>query len=88
LEADTARRFNSALTRAYSDLAKDPGSALDDLLHSVPGLDPNAQRAELNALVAGQAFALEAVAATPRLDREAVERWRAWALQVGLLQPD
>jgi putative hydroxymethylpyrimidine transport system substrate-binding protein len=85
-EADTARRFNSALTRAYSDLAKDPGSALSDLLHAVPGLDPNAQRAELNALTAGHAFALEGVAATPRLDRAAVERWHAWAVRAGLLQ--
>ena len=87
-EADTARRFNSALTRAYSDLAKDPGSALDDLLHSVPGLDPTAQRAELNALTAGQAFALEGAAATPRLDHGTVERWHAWAVHVGLLQAD
>ena len=87
-EADTARRFNSALTRAYSDLAKDPGSALDDLLHSVPGLDPDAQRAELNALTTGQAFALEGAAATPRLDRGTVERWHAWAVRVGLLQAD
>jgi len=87
-EADTARRFNSALTRAYSDLAKDPGSALDDLLHSVPGLDPDAQRAELNALTTGQAFALEGAAATPRLDRGTVERWHAWAVRAGLLQGD
>ena len=86
--ADTARGFNSALTRAYTDLARDPGSALDDLLHSVPGLDPNAQRAELTALTAGHAFALEGVPATPRLDPGAVERWHAWAVRAGLLQPD
>jgi NitT/TauT family transport system substrate-binding protein/putative hydroxymethylpyrimidine transport system substrate-binding protein len=82
------RQLTAALTRGYQVLGDDPGQALEDLLDQVPGLDPSAQRAQLDALTAGQAFALGDVVASPRLDSRTLERWHAWAAQVGLLGAD
>jgi putative hydroxymethylpyrimidine transport system substrate-binding protein len=86
VDAALARRLLSALKRGYADLAQDPAHALGDLLESVPDLDPSGQRAQLDALIAGRAFARGGAAATPRLDRRSLKRWHAWAVQVGLLQ--
>jgi putative hydroxymethylpyrimidine transport system substrate-binding protein len=76
-----------ALDRGYGLLGRDPAVALDDLLASVEGLDPDAQRAQLDALVSGRAFALPGTAATPELDPGTVDRWRRWASAAGLLGP-
>ena len=80
-----AQALKRALSRGYAVLGGDPEAALDDLLAAVPGLDRGAQRAQLDALTAGRAFALGGVAATPRLDRPSIDRWRSWAINVGLL---
>jgi putative hydroxymethylpyrimidine transport system substrate-binding protein len=82
---ELARGFRTALARGYEALAQDPGSGLDDLLGAVPGLERAAQQAQLDALTSGRAFALDGADATSRLDRRSIERWRRWALQVGLL---
>jgi putative hydroxymethylpyrimidine transport system substrate-binding protein len=81
-----ALALESALSRGYELLGKDPERALDDLAEEVPGLDKEAQTAQLEALTAADAFARGGETATPRLDPESVAQWRAWATKAGLLQ--
>jgi NitT/TauT family transport system substrate-binding protein/putative hydroxymethylpyrimidine transport system substrate-binding protein len=81
-------RMTAALARGYELLGHDPDGALDDLFDQVPGLDRTEQSAELDSLTSAPAFALGGTLATPRLDRATIERWRAWAAQVGLLPGD
>jgi putative hydroxymethylpyrimidine transport system substrate-binding protein len=75
----------TALTRGYRLLGRDPETALDDLIDQAPGVDRSSQSAQLDALTSARAFALGRRPATPRLERASLERWRAWALQSGLL---
>jgi putative hydroxymethylpyrimidine transport system substrate-binding protein len=78
-------RVVAALRRGYDVLSEHPQRALGDLLHQVPGLDHSAQAAGLAALTSSQAFSLGKDVATPTLDPDAIERWRAWAVRSGLL---
>jgi putative hydroxymethylpyrimidine transport system substrate-binding protein len=82
---DLARGFTAGLARGYEALGQDPRGALEDLLGEVRGLDRGAQEAQLNALTSGRAFARGGAIATSRIDRASIERWRRWALRVGLL---
>jgi hypothetical protein len=75
----------AALTRGYELLKRNPEAALNDLIDQAPGIDRSSQLAQLRALTSARAFALGNVVATPRLERSSVERWRAWAMQSGLL---
>jgi putative hydroxymethylpyrimidine transport system substrate-binding protein len=81
-----ALALESALSRGYELLGKDPDRALDDLAEEVPGLDKEAQTAQLDALRAADAFARGGETATARLDPESVAQWRDWATKAGLLQ--
>jgi putative hydroxymethylpyrimidine transport system substrate-binding protein len=74
------------LSRGYDDLGRDPNAALDDLLNSAPGLDPGAQRAQLDALTASRAFSVGDQRATSRLDPGSIDLWQSWALAAGLLE--
>jgi putative hydroxymethylpyrimidine transport system substrate-binding protein len=74
------------LSRGYEELGTDPDAALEDLLDSAPGLDPEAQRRQLAALTASGAFSLGDEPATPRLDPGSIDLWRGWALRAGLLE--
>jgi putative hydroxymethylpyrimidine transport system substrate-binding protein len=85
---ELGHRLVAGLRGGYDVLAEQPRRALDDLLDQVPGLDRSAQDAELDALDSSRAFSLGKVAATPTLDRGAIERWRAWAVRSGLLDRD
>jgi putative hydroxymethylpyrimidine transport system substrate-binding protein len=67
----------AATTRGYALVAKDPDSALDDLLASVPGLDRGDQAAQLKALGPD----LRPAPFDPAVLRE----WAAWDLRHGLL---
>lgn len=78
-------QFVTALNRGYQVLDRSPPRALGDLLNLVPGLDAQSQRAQLNALTTGRAFALGKVDATPVLDRQSLRSWHAWAVHAGLL---
>jgi NitT/TauT family transport system substrate-binding protein/putative hydroxymethylpyrimidine transport system substrate-binding protein len=80
-------RLTAALTRGYVVLGRDPQKALDDLFNRVPGLDRSAQQAQLGSLTSARAFALGRSVATPLLEPASVERWHAWAVHAGLLQP-
>jgi ABC-type nitrate/sulfonate/bicarbonate transport system substrate-binding protein len=74
-----------ALTSGYGLLANDPGRALDDLTEDVPGIDREAQSAQLQALIAASAFDGGEMVPTPDLDPMSVAEWRAWATKAGLL---
>jgi putative hydroxymethylpyrimidine transport system substrate-binding protein len=80
-----ARKLVLPLARGYRDLADDPDDALMDLLDSVPELDADEQRAQLDALIASHAFTPEGDSAPARLDSRAIDRWRRWARSSGLL---
>ena len=70
----------AATGRGYDATVEDPDGALDDLLAAVPELDPDEQRAQLDAL-------LEARALGPGvgLDREALEAWASWEAERGIV---
>jgi putative hydroxymethylpyrimidine transport system substrate-binding protein len=80
-----AERVRRGLDRGYRALGRDPQAALGDLLASVDGLDRDAQRAQLDALVSSNAFAQGGTAATPELPAGAIDRWMRWASAAGLL---
>jgi putative hydroxymethylpyrimidine transport system substrate-binding protein len=75
----------SGLRRGYAVLGQQPQKALDDLLVQVPGLARVVQKAQLDALTSNKAFSLGSSTATPTLAPGAIDRWRAWAIQSGLL---
>jgi putative hydroxymethylpyrimidine transport system substrate-binding protein len=79
----------TALRRGYSELGEDPQAALDDLFEAVPGLDQNSQKAQLDALLAAQAFSPQADAsATPAVSGGpdgSGGRWLIWAINNRLI---
>jgi ABC-type nitrate/sulfonate/bicarbonate transport system substrate-binding protein len=70
----------SALEQGYGAVIEDPEGALDALLGAVPELDPAAQRDQLDALLAADAFSPPVNLSAP-----ALERWAAWDLEHGIL---
>jgi NitT/TauT family transport system substrate-binding protein/putative hydroxymethylpyrimidine transport system substrate-binding protein len=87
----SARDFSRALDRAYTDtLSQDPASALTDLLTEVKGLDAEAQRKQLDALLAAHAFSpAEAGPDEPKpssvLSPTDGDAWTTWARTNGLV---
>jgi NitT/TauT family transport system substrate-binding protein/putative hydroxymethylpyrimidine transport system substrate-binding protein len=75
------------LVRGYSLLGDDPDQALDDLTREVGGLDRASQEAQLDALIAADAFSPRGDEAlpTPRLSRARATEWRRWASTRGLI---
>jgi NitT/TauT family transport system substrate-binding protein/putative hydroxymethylpyrimidine transport system substrate-binding protein len=71
----------TATRDGYEVLVKDPTTALDGLLHRVEGLDPEEQRAQMDALVDARAF-------TPvgEFDREELRRWARWDARHGIVE--
>ncbi len=65
----------------YDEVVADPAAGIDDLLAAVPGLDPDEQSAQLEAL-------LDADALGPGLefDRRQLEAWSAWEADNGLVE--
>jgi putative hydroxymethylpyrimidine transport system substrate-binding protein len=78
-------QFLSALTHGYGQLARDPENALEGLTEAVPGLDREAQIAQLDALNQADAFSIGEGPPTPRLSSASLEHWRRWATDAGLL---
>ncbi len=81
-----AHRFFAGLSRGYHTLGNDPGSALDDLLSEVNGLDRASQQKQLEALVAAHAFS----GTDPETDTAALQpgrarAWLGWATGLGLV---
>jgi putative hydroxymethylpyrimidine transport system substrate-binding protein len=86
-----ARLLTAGLRRGYVALGRDPDGALDDLLEEIPGLDPDSQRAQLEALIRAHAFSQQdSGPVTPALSADpdgAAGRWLAWATSHRLIDP-
>jgi putative hydroxymethylpyrimidine transport system substrate-binding protein len=67
----------AGIQRGYELAADDPGGALADLLAAVPGLEPDVQRAQMDALGAADAFT--AGVEPGDADPERIANWRAFA---------
>jgi putative hydroxymethylpyrimidine transport system substrate-binding protein len=69
-----------ALGEGYASVVRDPESAVTTLTEAVPGLDAGSQRAQLDALLAADAF-------TPplELDPARLDAWNRWAAEGGVL---
>jgi NitT/TauT family transport system substrate-binding protein/putative hydroxymethylpyrimidine transport system substrate-binding protein len=84
-----ARPFTAGLGRGYRALGGDPAGALNDLLEEVGSLDPDTQRAQLEALTRAHAFSQrDQGPVTPALsarDDDAAGRWLSWATGHGLI---
>jgi ABC-type nitrate/sulfonate/bicarbonate transport system substrate-binding protein len=72
--------MNAAQTKGYEGLIADPDGALDDLLEVNPELDPAEQEAQLDALLAANAFSPPGV-----IDLARLGEWADWDLERGLL---
>jgi NitT/TauT family transport system substrate-binding protein/putative hydroxymethylpyrimidine transport system substrate-binding protein len=77
------RAFLAGLSRGYDALGSDPERALDDLLEKVPGLNPDSQEAQFEALMTAHAFShRDRGPVTPALSAgpdDAAARWLGWA---------
>jgi NitT/TauT family transport system substrate-binding protein/putative hydroxymethylpyrimidine transport system substrate-binding protein len=81
-----AAPFVAGLSAGYQVLARDPQTALDDLLTSVKGLDADIQRAQLASLTGSRAFSLPHLGATtPLVDPSAAVDWLGWAAEHGVV---
>ena len=69
-----------ALGRSYGELNESPEEPLAALLAEVPSLDPESQRAQLNALFNSAAFK-----PGPELDPKTFAAWERWATERGLI---
>jgi len=70
----------AALEDGYGQVVEEPDAALAELLGAVPELGEAEQRAQLDALLAADAFTPPA-----RLDRRALRAWAAWDLDHGVV---
>jgi NitT/TauT family transport system substrate-binding protein/putative hydroxymethylpyrimidine transport system substrate-binding protein len=72
--------FASALSTAYSEMARQPDAALEDLLAEVPELDPDEQRAQFEALNAARAF-------ERHVEIIGLFNWLQFASEHGIVEP-
>lgn len=74
------RRMVAATGRGYRDAIDDPGAAVAELAGAIPGLDPEEQQAQLDALIGARA-----VGPSIRLDRGVLDRWASWEARRGIV---
>jgi ABC-type nitrate/sulfonate/bicarbonate transport system substrate-binding protein len=72
--------FLDAVEEGIKTVPEDPDGALSELLEAVPELSEPEQRAQLDALLAG-----DAIPASVELDARALKAWARWDLQHGIL---
>ncbi len=70
----------AATEAGYETLIGEPEASLDELLAAVSGLDPDEQRAQLDALLEADAFS-----SPGELDRQVLEDWAAWDAEQGIV---
>lgn len=71
----------AALSEGYSTAISDPDRALEAMLSSLPEADPDAFAAQMEALVAADAFSPPL-----RLDPEVLEEWARWDRRFGIVE--
>ena len=79
-DADLVYSVANATLRGYQLMLQNPGTALNDLAATVPGIDVSAQRDELQALRDGFAFNLRGI-----LPFGLMRAWATWEVQHGIL---
>ncbi len=70
----------AATQAGYETLIDEPEASLDELLAAVSGLDPDEQRAQLDALLDADAFSPPGA-----LDQRVLEDWAAWDAEQGIV---
>ncbi|HEX6115718.1 MAG TPA: ABC transporter substrate-binding protein [Solirubrobacterales bacterium] len=79
-DARLAEEVRAATAAGYERVVNDPGHGLDALLAEAGGLDAKEQRAQLDALIAADAFAPPG-----RFDEGALREWAEWDLEHGIV---
>lgn len=87
-EGEVTCALSRGLERGYHDLDSKPGAAPHDLLAANPELDPEGQRAQMDALLAGHAFDRGKTGATIAIDMDAVAAWARWRQDPDILRAD
>jgi putative hydroxymethylpyrimidine transport system substrate-binding protein len=82
-DAPTVRATIRALQRGYAEVQKDPESAVETMADAEPGLDPEALRAQLDAVA--PSFT-EGVPAYGVLRPGVLRAWAAWDREFGILR--
>jgi NitT/TauT family transport system substrate-binding protein/putative hydroxymethylpyrimidine transport system substrate-binding protein len=80
-QPDLVASMVAATNAGYDDADADPDAALVDLLDAVPVLDPDEQRAQLDALTDAGAFR-----DAGELDRDTLVAWERWDLDHAILE--
>jgi putative hydroxymethylpyrimidine transport system substrate-binding protein len=79
-EREAFQGFAAALDKAYGEMIRQPDQAMEDLLAEVPELDPDEQRAQLEALIAARAV-------EQHVEIIGLLNWLEFASQYGIVQP-
>jgi putative hydroxymethylpyrimidine transport system substrate-binding protein len=87
-QCPTAVALVRGLEQGYLAMKRSPYAALNQLLSSVPGLDPASQRAQFDALLTARAFSPGGLAEfIPTVSRQWTSRWARWARANGVISP-
>lgn len=79
-EGESVARELERVDEGYRAVEDDPDAAIEDLLAAVPGLEPESQRTQLEALLSADAFGGSIALPSGRL-----KRWARWATRTGIL---
>jgi putative hydroxymethylpyrimidine transport system substrate-binding protein len=79
-DPELVRGMVSATVHGYETVEDDPAAALDDLIASVQDLERPEQQAQLDALIAADAFSPPG-----RLDQPILRDWAQWDVEHGIL---
>ena len=79
-DSQLAADMREATAAGYEEVVADPGAGLDALLGEAEGLDEAEQRAQLDALLAADAFSPPG-----RFDQRALREWADWDLEHGVV---
>ena len=80
-DGEALSEVGAATAAGYELTLERPQDALDALLDAKPALDPAEQRAQLDALLAAEAFSPPG-----RLDRRTLKSWARWDVEHGILE--
>jgi putative hydroxymethylpyrimidine transport system substrate-binding protein len=84
----TALALVRGLERGYLAMKHSPDAALNDLLTSVPGLDPASQQPQFDALLTTRVFSPGGLAEfIPTVSLQWTSRWAQWARANGVISP-
>ncbi len=87
-QCPTVLALARGLDGGYRAMRHSPSAALADLLESAPGLDPESEKAQFDALLSAHAFSPVGVSEfTPAVSLLWTSRWAQWARANGVISP-